>query len=91
MNNSNQPEPKKNHNALWWVRQAALVLAGCFFLLFGIQLLIAAYHLKDPFSFAMTFFSSNLIILISATLLVGFIYRMVRFYKASAKADNNEI
>ncbi|MBW2342700.1 MAG: hypothetical protein JRF53_01560 [Deltaproteobacteria bacterium] len=65
----------------WWIRQVLLTLMGCFFLVFGIQLLMAAYQLKDPFYFIMTFFSSNLIILISATLLIGFVYRMVRMYK----------
>jgi len=61
----------------WWVRQILLLLAGLFFLGFGIIVLIAAYGLKDPFSFIMTFFASNLIILISAALIVGFIFRMV--------------
>lgn len=65
----------------WWVRQCLLVLIAVFFLFFGISLLAAAYKLDDPFSFIMTFFASNLIILISATLLVGFIYRMVVVYK----------
>jgi hypothetical protein len=35
--------------------------------------------LKNPFWFIMTFFASNLIILISATILVGIIYRMITF------------
>jgi len=70
----------------WWVRQVTLTLVGCFFLAFGIQLLISAYRLKDPFWFVMTFFASNLIILISAALLVGFIVRMVSSRKSS---DNN--
>jgi hypothetical protein len=61
----------------WWVRQILLLLGGLFFLGFGIIVLIAAYGLKDPFSFIMTFFASNLIILISAALIVGFIFRMV--------------
>ena len=72
----------------WWIRQIVLTLMGCFFIIFGIQLLIAAYQLKDPFYFVMTFFSSNLIILISATLLVGFVYRMVRMYR-KIKSDEN--
>ena len=61
----------------WWARQIVLMLAACFFLFFGIQLLVAAYRLKDPFHFVMTFFSSNLIILISLTLMIGFVVRMV--------------
>ncbi len=67
------------HGMYWWIRQIILVLLGSFFLLFGIQLLIAAYRLKDPFRFVMTFFASNLIILISAALLAGFICRMITF------------
>jgi hypothetical protein len=70
----------------WWIRQGLLALAGCFFLFFGIHLLIVAYQLKDPFHFIMTFFSSNLIILISGALLAGFIYRMVT--RARGPRDN---
>ena len=71
----------------WWIRQVILIMAGCFFLLFGILLLIAAYRLDDPSWFIMTFFASNLIILISASLLVGFIYRMVSFYRNSQEPE----
>jgi ABC-type antimicrobial peptide transport system permease subunit len=71
----------------WWIRQVILTLAGCFFLAFGIILLISAYQLKDPFWFIMTFFASNLIILISAALLVGFIVQMVSSRKTSDKDD----
>ncbi|MBW1766043.1 MAG: hypothetical protein JRJ02_10275 [Deltaproteobacteria bacterium] len=67
----------------WWIRQIIFALAGCFFLLFGIQLLISAYQLNDPFLFIMTFFASNLIILISGTLLVGFIFQMIALRKNS--------
>ena len=72
----------------WWVRQVVLILIGVFFLVFGIQLLISAYQLKDPFSFLMTFFASNFIILISATLIIGFAYRMISAYRQSKKQDN---
>jgi hypothetical protein len=58
---------------------------GFFFLLFGIHLLIAAYRLNNPFWFIMTFFASNLIILISAALLVGFIIRM---FASSPNSDD---
>ena len=72
----------------WWIWQSIITLAGCFFLLFGIQLLISAYRLKDPSWFIMIFFASNLIILISATLLVGFVYRMIAFRRDSR--DKND-
>ena len=57
-------------------------------LVFGIIILIAAYHLDNPFYFVMTFFSSNLIILISAALLFGFLYRMIMLIRDNQ--DKNE-
>jgi len=69
------------YSLFWWLRQVILILAGCFFLAFGILILIACYKLKDPYSFIMAFFASNLIILISATLILGFIIRMIRVYR----------
>ncbi|MCP4666826.1 MAG: hypothetical protein GY849_10710 [Deltaproteobacteria bacterium] len=76
-------------NALfWWTRQVILALLAFFFLLFGIYLLIGAYQLKDPFSFIMTFFASNLIILINATLLAGFVVRMIRMVRGSENSEH---
>jgi hypothetical protein len=53
----------------------ALGVIEVFFLLFGIYLLVLAYHLTDPFAFIMTFFASNLVILISAVLLLGLVLK----------------
>ena len=61
---------------VWWIRQIVLTAVGCFFLMFGVHLLIGSYGLNDPYSFILTFFASNLIILISAVLIIGFINRM---------------
>jgi len=66
---------------IWWIRQLVLILLGSFFLYYGVKLLIASYELNDPFTFLMTFFASNFIILISAALVVGFAYRMVAVYR----------
>ncbi len=63
---------------LWWVRQSFLLAAGLFFLLFGVYILVCAYQLKDPFHFVMTFFASNLIILISAVLVAGLVIQIVK-------------
>jgi hypothetical protein len=71
----------------WWVFHVGLILISAFFLLFGIDLLAASYRLADPFFFIMTFFSSNLIILISATLLVGFCWRMIRTITGRRRPD----
>ena len=72
---------------LWWILQVVLILVGSFFLYYGIELLISAYSLKDPYTFLMTFFASNFIILISAALIVGFAYRMISVYKHLKKMD----
>ena len=72
----------------WWIRQVVLILIGAFFLYYGIQLLISAYDLNDPFIFIMIFFAANFIILISGTLIFGFVYRMVMAFRQSNRRDN---
>lgn len=67
-------------NLFWWLRQLILIALGGFFVFFGVQILLAAYRLNDPFSFILTFFAANLIILISAVLVVGFVYRAFGVY-----------
>jgi hypothetical protein len=74
----------------WWIKHIALLLAGGFFLLFGIHLLISAYQLNDPFSFVMTFFASNFIILISAALLLGFVVRIFARKNMPEDKSNND-
>ena len=68
---------------IFWVKHILLVILSCFFLLFGVHILIAAYQLNDPFTFILTFFAANFIILISATLVFVFIYRIKIFYSKS--------
>jgi len=63
------------------VLNLGLALIAIFFILFGINLLYMAYQIPDPFSFIMTFFASNLIILISAALLLGFVLKVVATIK----------
>ncbi|MCF8056908.1 MAG: hypothetical protein K9K37_09755 [Desulfocapsa sp.] len=75
---------------MWWTGQFLLALAATFFLSYGISLFIAAYGLKDPFHFVMMIFASNLIILINATLLIGFVYRMINVYRLLKKDPESE-
>ena len=72
----------------WLIRQVVLILIGTFFLYYGIQLLISAYDLNDPFIFIMIFFAANFIILISGTLIFAFAYRIVMAIRQSKKSDN---
>ena len=75
-------------NLFWWLRQIILISVSAFFVYFGIRLLISAYELNDPFTFLMTFFASNFIILISGTLIIGFVYRMITVYRQSKNSDS---
>jgi len=61
----------------WWFRQTAMAILSVFFLILGVETLIACYRLANPLNFIMVFFSSNLIILIS---LVGILYPVIQVY-----------
>ena len=71
----------------WWISQIILFVVAIFFIIFGIDLLYTAYQLNEPFSFIMTFFASNLIILISATLLFIFVWNVVRYIKRTKEKE----
>lgn len=73
------------NDMFWWIRQIVLTAIGCFFILFGIHILISSYRLNDPASFILTFFASNFMILISAALVVGFITRMCIAFRNARK------
>ncbi|MFP4308220.1 MAG: hypothetical protein ACLFRG_17750 [Desulfococcaceae bacterium] len=78
------PESLPPPSLVWWVRHLVGVGLSGVFLAFGVEVLIAAYDLDDPFFFVMTFFSSNFMILISAALLAGLVWRMVEAWRGSA-------
>lgn len=69
-----------------------MLLTGiaCFFVYFGISLLVASYRLKDPFSFIMTFFAANLMILISVVMVLGFVIRMRRVIRIDRSMNDHE-
>jgi hypothetical protein len=69
----------------WWGKHLIIGFISFSFLLFGIDTLISAYKLNNPLEFIMYFFSSNLIILISA---VGLLFPLVRIYQRFKSADN---
>lgn len=74
-------EDRRDRTLFWRVRQGIFIVIGGFFLFFGIHLLLAAYRLKDPGYFVLTFFASNLMILISAVLLLGFILQLLKAFR----------
>jgi hypothetical protein len=77
-------------NYLWWIWQTILVFLMIFFFILGVQVFIKAYQLKNPFDFILTFFASNLMILISGVLVVGLIYRMIGVYRLVCRKKGQE-
>jgi hypothetical protein len=69
----------------WWIFQIIMMLASVFFLVFGVDLLMASYTLENPFNFIMTFFSASFIILISLALAISFLIKMIRVFKQLQK------
>jgi hypothetical protein len=62
---------------LWWCLSTASTLLSVFFLFFGIELCLASYKLNHPHQFILTFFASNLIILISVAVLIGVVIKII--------------
>lgn len=84
MNNFNNyldHSKKIYYRYLWWGWQIILILAFAFFMIAGIKILQYAYRLNDPFNFIIVFFASNLIILVSVVLMIGFAYRLIGVYR----------
>jgi predicted membrane protein len=74
----------------WWGKMAVVTVISLFFFLLGIDSLISSYRSTSPHVFVMGFFSSNLMIMISA---VGIIYPAVniyRRYRPSVHEDNDD-
>ena len=61
-----------------------LLCIGIFFLIVGVQLLVSSYRINNPYAFIVYFFASNLMILISATLSLGFALRLFRGNRKAA-------
>lgn len=64
-------------SSTWWCKNIILVFLSLFFLTFGIEALLGAFHLENPLEFVSLFFAASLIILIS---LVGIIYPVFQFH-----------
>lgn len=62
---------------LWWTTYTSCGVLSLFFLAFGVSLCRAAYRLKDPYHFILTFFASNFIILISAVIFIAVAVRVL--------------
>lgn len=72
---------------LWWIKHIFIGTFSIFFLMIGIDTLIASYHSTNPHIFIMLFFSSNLMILIS---IVGILYPAIKIYGYFKTANEDE-
>ncbi|HOG15969.1 MAG TPA: hypothetical protein PLB96_01380 [Syntrophales bacterium] len=70
----------------WWIKQILFGGVSLLFLLLGLNALWSAYQMQNPHEFIMLFFSSSLMILISA---VGMIYPAVRIFACLRARKNN--
>ncbi|MBR9981905.1 MAG: hypothetical protein KFF50_12835 [Desulfatitalea sp.] len=71
-----------------YIKYGVLLLVGLLFLLLGIQVLVGAYRMNDPFSFVLAFFAANFIILISAALCLGFVLRLLRLRRGGDTGED---
>lgn len=79
---------------LYNLKLILLLIIGIFFLIVGILLLVSSYQLNNPYAFIITLFASNLMILISATLVLGFALRLFKghgshSHKSKDQSDND--
>jgi hypothetical protein len=73
----------------WWGKMILIGFFSLFFLIFGIETLIGAFHLKNPLEFIMYFFSASLMVLVS---IVGILYSVfqVHAHLKTGRVDPDE-
>lgn len=69
----------------WWIKIIVVGILSAFFLIFGIEVLIGAYSLKQPQVFIMYFFSGSFITLFS---LVGILYPFFQIHAWITRRPN---
>ena len=74
---------------LWWAKQVVIGGVSGFFLIIGIKVLIGSYSLDNPLEFIMYFFSSSMLILVSAAVLLYPIFRI--YGRVSGKRVNRHV
>jgi hypothetical protein len=65
----------------WWCKNLLIIIFSLFFFVFGLEVLIGAYHLKEPHTFLMYFFSGSFIVLFSLTIFLIPVLRIHAFLK----------
>jgi len=65
----------------WWCKNILIIIFSLFFLVFGLEVLIGAYSLKEPPLFFVYFFSGSFIVLFSLTALLIPVLKIHAFLK----------
>jgi len=73
-------------SGLWWGKMILIAFLSLFFLLFGIENLVGAFHLTNPLEFIMYFFSASLMILVS---IVGILYPAFQVHAHLSQRKNH--
>ena len=61
----------------WWVFHILVLLVCTGFLILGVNMLRGAYGMRSPLNFFIAFFGSSMMILISGSLIVGIVIRII--------------
>ncbi|MFB0507488.1 MAG: hypothetical protein ACETWT_12215 [Thermodesulfobacteriota bacterium] len=61
----------------WWVFHFLVLLICAGFLILGINMLRGAYGMRSPLNFFIAFFGSSMMILISGSLIVAIVIRVI--------------
>jgi hypothetical protein len=75
---------------IWWCKQFGIAAVSLFFLFLGVDTLLSAYRLNNPHEFIMFFFSSNLIILVSAVGLLLPVFHIYRRFKPPVREETGK-
>jgi hypothetical protein len=62
---------------IWWGKNILIAFFALFFLLFGIEVLMGSFLLKNPLEFIMYFFSASFIVMVS---FVGILYPTLKIH-----------
>ena len=71
-------------NTLWWGTKIVIGFISLIFFVIGVDVLIGSYKLVNPLEFVMYFFSSSLLIMVSA---IGLYYSFVQIYNFFRRND----
>jgi len=74
----------------WWAFHILVLLFCAGFLILGINMLRQAYGMEYPLNFFIAFFGSSMMILVSATLIVGLVIRIILRWRGPADNKLNQ-